>query len=98
MSQLVRLLKNAGRVSGRPTAGFGSRQEGARKRLVLVAALDGPDTAAAKKAIAAGADVVEVPAQSGKSLDQVKSLVGAVNAPVGMRLEGDLSADFDFKS
>jgi hypothetical protein len=98
MSQLVRLLKNAGRVTGRPSAGFGSRQEAPRKRLVLVAALDGIDSAAAKKAIGAGADAIEVSAPQGsKAVDQLKSLVEGVQAPVGAALAGAVAADFDFQ-
>src|SRR5579862_644851 len=98
MSQLVRLLKNAGRVTGRPTAGFGSRQEAARKRLILVAALDSPDSAAAKKAIEAGADAVQVTAEHGsKALDQLKALLSGLEAPVGAVLTGAVPADFDFK-
>jgi len=97
VSQLVRLLRNAGRVSGRPTAGFGARQEESRKRMILVAALDGADSTAAKKAIEAGADAVEIAAEHGsKALDQLKNLIAAVDAPVGVVLSGTVPADFDF--
>jgi len=95
MSQLVKLLRGAGRVTGRPTAGFGARQEG-RQRLILVAALDGPDTAAAKKAVEAGADVLELPLTDAKSADRLKDLAKAVEAPVGVALTGALAPDFDF--
>ncbi|HLQ31110.1 MAG TPA: hypothetical protein VK457_00335 [Chloroflexota bacterium] len=95
MSQLVKLLRGAGRVTGRPTAGFGARQEG-RQRLFLVAALDGPDTAAAKKAVEAGADVLELPLTDAKSADRLKDLAKAVEAPVGVALTGALAPDFDF--
>lgn len=97
MSQLVKLLRSAGRVTGRPTAGFGARQEQPRKRLILVAAVDGFDVAAAKKAVEAGADVLEVAAEHGsKAFDQLKSFLGSVEAPVGVTLPGSVPADFDF--
>lgn len=99
MSQLVRLLKNAGRITGRPTAGFGSRQEGPRKRLILTAALDHIDAGAAKKAIEAGADVIEVTAEhGGKALDQLKDLIKMVDVPVGVRMPGEVPPDFDFEA
>lgn len=98
MSQLVKLLRSAGRVTSRPTAGFGSRQEGARKRLVLVGVLDGMDAAAAKKAIEAGADALEVVAEHGdKALDQLKKVIDAVSAPVGVSFAESIPLDFDFK-
>jgi len=98
MSQLIRLLKSAGRTTGRPTAGFGTGRGPARRRLILIAALDGADAAAAKKAIEAGADAVEVPGpSSGKTLDQIKSLVTGVPAPIGVSFAGGLAANFDFK-
>jgi len=97
MSQLVKLLRNAGRTTGRPTAGFGSRQEGPRKKLILVAALDSADAGAAKKAIEAGADAVEVPLEpAAKAVDQVKDLVSAISAPVGVAFNGSVPPDFDF--
>src|SRR5690348_11508809 len=97
MSQLVKLLRNAGRTTGRPAAGFGARQGDLRSRLVLVAALPGIDAAAAKKAIAAGADAVEVTAEHGsKASDQLKTLVAALDAPVGVAFPGALPADYDF--
>ncbi|HLY64219.1 MAG TPA: hypothetical protein VKU60_01695, partial [Chloroflexota bacterium] len=59
--------------------------------------LDGPDAAAARKAIEAGADALEVPAQhGGKALDQLKGLIESVPAPVGVGLSGPVVADFDF--
>jgi len=98
MSQLVKLLRSAGRVTGRPTAGFGARQEGAHKRLVLVGVLDSADAAAAKKAVEAGADAVEVPADHGaKAIDQLKSVISAVEAPVGVAFSGAVPVDFDFR-
>ena len=97
MSQLVKLLRNVGRITGRPTAGFGARQEDSRSRLVLVAALPSIDAAAARKAIAAGADAVEVAAEhSAKAADQLKALVAGVDAPVGVAFSGALPADYDF--
>ena len=97
MSQLVKLLRNVGRVTGRPAAGFGSRSEATRKRLVLVAALPGMDAAAAMKAVEAGADVVEVAAEHGSlALDQLKALATEVEAPVGVSFAGTVPPDFDF--
>ena len=99
MSQLLKLLRNVGRSSGRPTAGFGTRQEGSLKRLVLVAALPGIEPEAAKKAIAAGADAVEVTAEHGsKALDRLKALVAAVDVPVGVSFPGTVQSDFDFSA
>jgi len=99
MSQLIKLLRNAGRGGGRPTAGFGARQDDSRKRLILVAALAGVDPEAAKKAIEAGADAVEVTAEHGaKALDQLKALVAAVDVPVGASFPGAVAPDFDFSA
>ena len=99
MSQLVRLLRSAGRATGRPTAGFGARQENGRKRLILVAALDDASADKARKAVAAGADLVEVTGQHGsKALDQLKALVAEVDAPIGVAFDGRVPADFDFKA
>jgi hypothetical protein len=98
VSQLVKLLRNAGRATGRPTAGFGARQEASKKRLILVAALDGFDVAAAKKAIAAGADVIEVAGDAGGNVaEQLKALVEGADAPVGVSFSGGVAADFDFR-
>ncbi len=99
MSQLVKLLRSAGRVTGRPTAGFGARQEESRRRLVLIAALDSADVSAAKKAVEAGADVVEVTAEHGaKALDSLKELLASIEAPVGAVLPGTVPSNFDFKA
>jgi len=97
MSQLVKLLRNVGRASGRPTAGFGARQDSSRKRLLLVAALPSADVAGAKKALEAGADALEIAAEHGpKALDALKALCAAVEAPVGVAFSGGLDAGFDF--
>ncbi len=97
MSQLVKLLRNVGRASGRPSAGFGVRSEGSRGRLILVAALPGADPEAAKKAIEAGAAAIEVAAEHGaKALDQLKALVAAVDVPVGVSFPGQVAPDYDF--
>ena len=94
MSQLVKLLRSAGRATGRPTAGFGARsQEGAKKRLILIASLAKPDAAAAKAAFAAGADLVEV--AGGVSAADLKELTAAVDGPVGIAFSGGVvSSDF----
>lgn len=98
MSQLVKLLRNAGRVSSRPTAGFGARQEDSRKKMIVVAALDSAEAAAAKMAVEAGADALEITAEHGsKMLDQLKSLISAVEAPVGVAMTGAVPVDFDFR-
>lgn len=94
MSQLVKLLRDAGRSSGRPTAGFGARsQEARRKRIILVAALEGPDLARAKAAAEAGADAVEVSTNK-----NVNELAAALAVPVGLCLSGALPATFDFRA
>jgi len=90
MSQLVKLLRSAGRATGRPTAGFGSRsQESAKKRLILIASLAKADAAAAKAAFAAGADLVEV--VGGVSAADLKALTGAVDGPVGIAFSGGVT-------
>ncbi|MDE3076703.1 MAG: hypothetical protein KGJ86_14895 [Chloroflexota bacterium] len=102
MSQLVKLLKNAGRATGRPTAGFGARsQEAPRRRLVLIAALDGPDIDAARAAIEAGADVVEIPVRADagdKDLVAVGELIAELPVPVGVAVPGSVPAGFDARA
>jgi hypothetical protein len=99
MSQLVKLLRSAGRATGRPTAGFGSRQDSGRKRLILVAALDDTSLDKARKAVAAGADAVEAPTQhGGKAMEQLKALVAGLEVPVGAALGGGLPGDLDLKA
>jgi hypothetical protein len=98
MSQLVKLLRSVGRSTGRPTAGFGARSEDSRKRLALIAALSGADAGTAKSALEAGADAVEVVVEHGsKALDQLKALVEAVSAPVGVSFSGSIPPGFDFR-
>ncbi|HEX6513702.1 MAG TPA: hypothetical protein VF157_15470 [Chloroflexota bacterium] len=98
MSELIKLLRTAGRSTGRPTAGFGARQSEGRKRLIVVAALPGPDAEAAKKAVAGGADALEVQADPGsKASDQLKSLAAAVEAPLGVAFSGAVPPEFDFR-
>jgi hypothetical protein len=98
MSQLVKLLRSVGRSTGRPTAGFGARSQDSRKRLALIAALSGADAGTAKSALEAGADAVEVVVEHGsKALDQLKALVEAVSAPVGVSFSGSIPPGFDFR-
>jgi hypothetical protein len=94
MSQLVKMLRSAGRATGRPTAGFGSRnQDSGKKRLILIAALAKPDVAAAKAAFAAGADLVEVAA--GIEVAKLKELTSSVDGPLGIAFGGGVaSGDF----
>jgi hypothetical protein len=55
------------------------------------------DPEAAKKAVAAGADAIEVTAEHGpKALDQLKAVLAAVEVPVGVSFPGSVQPDFDF--
>lgn len=91
MSQLVKLLRSAGRSSGRPTAGFGMRgQDSARKRLILIASLAKADLASAKAAFAAGADLVEIAA--GPDAAKLKELTAGVDGPVGLAFSGAVAS------
>ena len=95
MSQLVKLLRSAGRSSGRPTAGFGTRgQDSGRKRLIVVAALDSADAGKARAAFQAGADAVEIPYRV--KLPDLKDLTAA--GPVGLSFSGSVPGDFDFRA
>ncbi|GEM_PF-2941297 len=97
MSQLVKLLRTAGRSTGRPAAGFGTHQETARKRLIVVAVLETAAVDKARQALEAGADAVEVVFDRGKgAVAKLKELAAALDAPVGAVLPGAVERDFNF--
>lgn len=101
MSQLIKLLKNAGKASSRPSAGFGARsQEPPRKKLVLIAALSAPDVAEARKAVEDGADAIEFPYDPGAPAagEAIVELTEAVSVPVGAAISGTVSKGFDVKA
>ncbi|MHB8618682.1 MAG: hypothetical protein ACYDAG_03785 [Chloroflexota bacterium] len=101
MSALARLLKTARRGTGRPSAGFGARQQdGGRKRLVLIATLPAADPRQAQAAVEAGADALEVPLAdlSEAALEGARKVAEAVSVPVGVSLSGRVDAGFDVKS
>ena len=91
MSQLVKLLRAAGRASGRSTAGFGARtQEQQKKRILLFAAVPSGDSETARAAVTAGADAIEV---SAASLSKVAGLAETISVPIGVNFSGGNAAD-----
>jgi len=99
VSQLIKLLKNAGKASGRPSAGFGARgPEAPRKKLVLIATLSSISAAEARKAVDNGADAIEFPFDpASSSAAAIAEVTEAVSVPVGAAISGSVPGSFDTK-
>ena len=94
MSELVRLLRSAGRATTRATAGFGARTRESKRRLVLIASLPALDAAMARQAAADGADVLEVPLTA-HDPSSLRAFIEGLDLPVGGTIAGALPPTFD---